>query len=749
MNTTPRILALACAIAFAASAQVIHAQILEEVIVTAQKRSENLQDVPISVNVMSGETIDGLGLTSFDELATYVPNFMILESSSGLRIAMRGVGSGTNRGFEQSVGLFIDGIYSSRNKQFTSPFFDLERVEVLRGPQGVLFGKNTIAGAVSVITTRPTEEFEGSVSAYWESEYDEWRGTAIVSGALSDTVNARLSVKKSERSDGYLKNTLGDDEGKTIDQELARLVLTWDPTDELSVTAKYEWSDAEENGQIQQLINFGDAGDLFSRFDPEVEDRQNLQNSLGASDRSHYNVNQTDNAFVLLEYALGNLNLVSNTGYSSYDNEIRDEDSDFTPVPLLWFGVNDEFEQWSQELRLESIGNESIEYVAGLYYQDNSFLSRPLFDAQGSTLGLPNTSNERMFDQDSESWSVFGEVTWHVSDSLRLIGGVRYTEEDKQVHKQLTIYEYQTNIPETDPSILFINRALLGTANHDVRDKREEEDWSPAFTVQWDMCDDVMLYAKASRGFKAGGFDASDRIGDAPQYEDEQVTAFEIGSKTTLFDGRAEINASLFHGNYEDLQVQAFDGTLAFLTTNAGEATSQGLELEGRWQIVDRLMLDGSFAYLDAKYDEYEGAACTLEQREEHEQSGAEGSCTQDLSGRPLIASPEWNLNMALSHYFDFSNGWSLDSRLGINYRSEQYVSNGLAESSLVDGYTTVDATFMITGADENWDVSLIARNLTDEREATFISNPPLFSSAEYSFIIPPRTLALQAQYRF
>ena len=158
---------------------------------------------------------------------------------------------------------------------------------------------------------------------------------------------------------------------------------------------------------------------------------------LWVPDRSHYNVNQTDNAFVLLEYALGNLNLVSIrvTLHMTMRFVMK---TLILPVPLLWFGVNDEFEQWSQELRLESIGNESIEYVRD--YTIRTIRSyHPLFDAQGSTLGLPNTSNERMFDQDSESWSVFGEVTWHVSDSLRLIGGVRYTGEDKQVHKQLTI----------------------------------------------------------------------------------------------------------------------------------------------------------------------------------------------------------------------------------------------------------------------------------------------------------------------
>jgi outer membrane receptor protein involved in Fe transport len=716
--------------------------VLEEIVVTAQKTEENLQDVPISVGVLQNQTIERLGMTKLDELSRYLPNFQVQKSGSTTLISIRGIGSGGNRGFEQSVGMFVDGVFAGREQQFAVPFFDLERVEVLKGTQSILFGKNTIAGAVNVTTARPTDTFESSLTGYYETEHGEYRVSGVISGPLSDSFRARLAVRTSE-GDGYLFNTLVDKDGIESEETLVRLSGEWEPTGNVLVRAKYESAETERAGSPFQLVSFGGAGGLFASFDPDVESNLDLRNSSGVFNDGFTEIT-SDNATVQIEYGIGDFTLTSVTGYSAFESASTD-DSDFSPVPLIGFAETQDYDQFSQEIRLDSPADEQFAYTVGAYYQDASYFTNPRFDLRGDLLGAVRTGNRRLFDQDATVWSVFAEGTVHLSDNFRVIAGLRYTDEDKEALKSNTIVVFGTDTPETNPMILGLNAVAFGTFNFSENLSRNESDTSPALTFQYDFGDDEMAYFKATRGFKSGGFDVSDRSGESLEYEGEEANSFEAGLKSGFADGRAEINAAIFHTKFEDLQVSAFDG-LGFITTNAAEATSQGVEVDGRWQIAAPLMFTGSLAYTDASFDSYDSAPCTVEQ--DAVWMGP-GDCRQDLSGRPLLSAPEWSANINLRHTADFGNGWGLDTNLGLNYLSDHYVATDLSAASLQDSYVTVDASVTLLGGDDRWNVGLVARNLGDERAKAYVVNVPIFSGARSAFVIPPRTVAINGTVRF
>lgn len=706
---------------------------LDDIIVTAQKKQESLQNVPISVDVVGAETLDRLSLSNFDELSGKIPNFSVRKSGSTSLIAIRGIGSGGDRGFEQSVGMFIDGVFAGRDQQFAVPFFDLQRVEVLKGPQSILFGKNTIAGAVNITTAGPTEDARASLTAEYEVEANGRVLSGYVSGPLTETLRGRLAARVS-RNDGYLFNTLADRHERTSDEALIRASVEWEPSDTLRVNAKYEHGDVNRLGTTFQLISFGAYKNLLTAFDPKIEDKLDRQSSSGKFYDDSEEI-QSDNFTLSVHKKLGDFVLSAVTGYSSFDTKQVGE-SDFTPIPLISFQQAEEFRQFSQELRLESPVDERFEYTLGAYYQSGSYYVAPRMDVDGSLLGMPKVGSSRVFDQTSTIWSAFAEGKLHLTDAFTVVGGLRYTDETKSVFKQNTIVKFRTNTPETSPMVLAISKAALGAVNFNADRERSESNMSPSLALQYSAADHGMAYAKVTQGFKSGGFDVSDQSGLSLEYQGEEATSYELGWKNRFLDNRAEVNLAVFRTDFKDLQVSAFSG-VSFLTTNAAAARSQGVEVNGRWQITPALYFTGSAAYTDATYQKYTGAVCTVEQKAAFTGPGA---CLQDLSGRPLFASSKWSSNVNLEHVADLPGGLTLQSNLGVNYRSKHYVATDLADASLQDGYASVDAGVAVVSETNRWRAGLLVKNLTDERAMGYVVNVPIFAGARVASIIPPRT---------
>lgn len=561
-------LPLVAAVALVTAAPISQAQMLEEVIVTAQKRTESLQDVPISVSAIQGDKLEEAGIANMSALADYVPNLTISDAAVNTNIYMRGMGSGNNQAFEQSVGMYIDGIYMGRGRQYRSPFMDLERVEVLRGPQGTLFGKNTVAGAINVTTASPDigDEFNGSIAAAVEDQ-DGFITEGYVSGSVTDTLAMRLAFKYSENAGTYDNDFLNDDE-LDIEDTSYRLTAVWQPTDNLDVNFKYSHSDYERTGApsttrqyldaegraadfpnksafatIAYLVtdtHFPDFGTIAGKEGVTFKDNNLGQDgkTVGIGYDQDGTDNETDNAVVKLDYSMGDFLLTSITGYSKY-NSVDAVDVDWLPLQFISRDDDQDFKQFSQEFRITSPGGEFFDYVAGAYYEksDLEFDRRVTIDTNmdglvPATIGAPNLmfaltggaysadqiARNHAYQLDSESYAFFGQGTFNISDSFRLTLGLRYTKEDKDVDTNQCLTDTTADpdrltslaICSSNPYLVGIQAGSFNTYTYDYQEDRSTDAWLPAANFQWDVFEDTMLYLSLSKGFKSGGFTSAD-----------------------------------------------------------------------------------------------------------------------------------------------------------------------------------------------------------------------------------------------
>lgn len=769
--------------------------VLEEVVVTATKRAQGLQDVPIAITAVSGEKISDAGITNLEELTLYTPNVNINKGYASANLFIRGVGSGTNAGFEQSVGLYIDGVYSGRGQLSRVPFtMDLERVEVLKGPQGILFGKNSIGGAINVTTAQPTEEFEGYVEAIYEPDHGEQVYTGVVSGPITDGLGGRLAVRY-EGMDGWWENKALNEEGPDQDNWYARGSLRWDASDAVDVTFKYEHGDFETAArpsvvyQSDQPLNY-----LGESPFPIVDDRDKAAYDLSDTDET-----TTDVLSLSLNWQVGEHTLTSISSYSGYESN-QTQNADFSNNAALNRLIDEEYEQYAQEIRLVSPTGQTIEWLAGGYYQyselDISKTNTELDFALAGPLAvnplvatLPALPS--VFDQESTSWSLFVQSNWNVTDTFRLGAGIRYNEEEKELDKQTFAEGLGSRFGDLT-AITLTNSPADGTMlvqdlrSHNFRNVKRDEDkvtWSG--NAQWDVGMDTMLYASVSTGYKGGGFDEAYsgageviRQGTFPtgepltgvtfdgsdssilEFDEETVLAYELGAKMGLLDGAAELNLAVFRMEYDDLQVSSLVGD-AYRVGNAGESVSQGVEADGRWLLTESLTLSGSVAYLDAEYDEFFPATCTVPQATDPANNPGclndDGSNIvageiggQNLSGETLLFAPEFSATLSLGHVFALTDFLELRSNVDMLYSDEYYSALDLDANTKHESSTRYNARIALASSDDKWLIALIGKNLTDETTYVWKNDVTLTASNSY-FGVPerPRSIAIQGRYRF
>ncbi len=793
------VLAAAVASLSVAGATEVNAQalVLEEVIVTAQMRTESLQDVPISVATMSGDRIDDLGFVSLQEITQYMPNVTVNAGSGTPNLFIRGIGSGTNQGFEQSVGMYIDGVYAGRGPLAAVPTtMDLARVEVLKGPQGILFGKNTIAGAINITSNKPSDEFESMVEAMYEFEYGGQQYNMVLNGPLTDGLSGRLAVRHDAPGDGWWENVATGDDGPEFDNWYARGSLRWEATDNLEINAKYEYGDFEsDNTQtvVYQSDFVGQENFAGVVPIPVVSDFDK-----GAGDAGTRKTTDTEVLALTIDWHMDFATLTSITSYSAYDL-LSTGDTDVAAAPSLHRTRWEDFEQYSQELRLVSPGGETFDWIAGAYFQRNELdISRRLetvdFLQSGplstSALYAPDPGVPSVFDQEAESWAVFGQGTWNVNDALRLTLGLRYNEETKDLDKTTNSEGLQVRagfnpnlLVYSDPANFY---SIADLRQHSFTDlSRDEDKVTYSTNVQWDVTDDTMLYASVSTGFKGGGFDESysgagyeirlvNPITNEPlggsvpgndpsilEVEDEEVLAYELGAKMSLLEGAAELNFAAFRMEYDNLQVSSLVGDV-FRVGNAAEAISQGLELDGRIVLAEGLTLGGAIGYLDASYEDFTGATCTTPQSMDPANNPGclteDGSNItaprqpggQDLSGETLVFAPEWSASLFAQYVVPLGSSMELINSLDINYSDEFFTALDLDSNTPHDATTIVNVRIALASIDDTWSLALIGKNLTDEETYLWRDDLPVTNSNSY-YAVPerPRTIALQARYRF
>ncbi len=783
------------AASIAVSAGAVNAAMLEEIVVTAQQRSESLQDVPVSVAAVTAEKMSNAGIVDLQGLSELVPNFSINETGISTTVTIRGISSGINPGFEQSVGIYNDGIFYGRDQLARIPMMDMERVEILRGPQGILFGKNSIAGAVSQVSAKPTDDFQGSVTALYEPDHGEQDVRVVLSGPLSESFSGRIAIL--DRSlDGYVFNTVSGQDEQNEEEQVIRASLRWDVSDDMTANLTVSRSTFDTVGRNMEVYNSIGAPDHISVLNgiPSTAVASPVEAGLNysADNNGHFSDNEVSDVTLTVDWDMDGFSLTSVTGFVEYEFD-ENCDCDFSGAAIFDAARQEEYEQFSQEFRFTSDLGGDFDYIGGLFFQSTELNYKDQISLPSPTLigdvlaGLapslapfaPGASTDRSFNQEGDLWAVFAQGTYTLTDEVRVTVGGRYTSETKdadrtQQHKAVAAFggQYQPAVV-ADP-ISGAYNALWGIfaiePYQTIVGKLDDSSFTPVVTVEWDANEDTMAYFTWTKGFKSGGFDARSNghpdaavnnagnpisgnpITGSWEFDREEATSIELGSKMTLADGAAELNIALYMTEYSDLQVSQFDGTLGFNVTNAGEATVQGLEADGRWAVSDNVTLTGSAAYLDFNYDKFPNSQCYFGQVSDS--ADFAGLC--DVSGERKEYTPELQANIGAAWMGEVGVGLILSASADLVYMDDYIYASNLDPRTMQKATTQVSARIAISDSEGNWEVALLGRNLTDETVINFGGNTPLggtltggAGNSYYAFVNRPLNIALQAKYSF
>lgn len=762
---------LATAVMIAGGVGTAQAYELEEVVITAQKREQSLQDVPISVVAVSGDEISAKGHGELGDITAALPNVTVNESALGDVLFVRGIGSGANIGFEQSVATFIDGVYFGRGLQSRNAFLDIERVEVLRGPQVAFFGNSAIGGALNIATRNPGDEFGGEFTLAYEDGTDKVTSELKAGGPLTDTLGARVALRYLDQ-DGWQTNTTIDEKEPQEERFAGRVTFDWNPSDTFNANLKLHAEKSDTFGRALQAVgcpppNPAQAPSTYCliygslpQADFDFDDKRFGPGPGGPfpTDKDFNNL-ESKSAITTLNWDLGEYTLTSVTSYSEYEDH-RSQSGASIAGPFLgtllynFEHVQEDFQQYSQELRITSPTNDRFEWMVGAYYQDIELDVTNDFAAGPTATRLSNHL------QKDESWSVFGSATWYISTALRATLSLRYTEVEKEVTRTQIIAQNAGNhdlsaaVP-MDPTHPLFNTIRFGFGWVDgvLETDRSDDDLNPSINIQYDLNDSVMIYASFAQGFKAGGFDEQNGTldPDTLSFEPEEVDSYEIGLKSSWFDRSMQLNAAIFRNEYDNLQVSTFDGVINFLVTNAASSVAQGLELDLLWQMSDSFRLSFQGAYLDVYYDERLNGQCTSPQS-----VGAAPGCdfsgpapAQDLTDKSLPWAPEFAGNITLEHSFAFKNGYELVSTAQLVYEDDFETADDNDPFLKQDAYTKTNLTFKLTDPNETWDLSLIGKNIFDKRTSHQGNDLPLTAGSYFKMLDKPRTVALQGRIRF
>jgi outer membrane receptor protein involved in Fe transport len=760
------LLVLACAPAAAQNQDT--ETILGEIIVTAQKRAESLQDVPLAVSAVSGVKISEAGIMKIEDLKNYVPTLFMTETAIGNNISIRGIFSGVNPGFEQSVGTYVDGVYRGRPQQTRAPFLDLERVEVLRGPQSILFGKNSVGGALNITTARPTGEFDAMVSALYEPRYDEQEFSGHVSGPFSDRFRGRLAARYRE-VDGHIHNGTLSTEDPAREETSVRGWLEFDISDNVTAALKAEMGEFDVVGRQIEIDQEAPipAGPFTGLTYAQVlvnvfgQDSSVLNNTPDyvRSSNGDFSDNDTEEFVLQVDWQLGENTLTSITGYSSYEfTELCD--CDFTGASIFNVAMAEDYDQTSQEIRLTSPSGITLEYILGAYYETSDLDFFDSIQVPGDSVlvaavnpFIANTGSPRFFSQSADSYSGFAQVSWNASEEFRSTLGLRYTKDKKNASRTLSITDIDGNpLTGLQAVVAPIVYAALNVRAHDLSDSRDEDQILPSLTFEWSPDDSTMLYASWSKGAKSGGFDARSNNPTTPpgngtfEFEEERATNLEFGAKLRIGNS-FEMNAALYTTDFEDLQVSTFDGVLGFNVRNAGESEIKGLEVDMRWQATSNLLLTSSLAYTDFEFLDYIGQ-CFPGQTPD-----ADDGINCNYKGKTNEFVAPWVIAAGASYRRPIGANFILSIATDVYYSDQYFVSPTLDPKQVQESYYKVNGRVGIGDQDGSWDISVIGKNLFNEQLLPYGNVTPLSSLfgafSSWRFVEPGSSVALQGTLRF
>lgn len=674
---------------------------LEEIVVTAQKREQTLAEVPISVSVFSSSFFEDSGVDNFTDLSRFTPNFNFYEGYLSTQVVfnMRGLTSGTEiGGIDPAIGFFLDGVYLARPGAMLGKLVDIERVEVLRGPQGTLYGRNTSVGAVNIVTRDPGEQFRGMVQA-GIGNYDTVDMRYSASGPLTDRLQASVSGFYVE-GDMKIDNPAMD--GKPMGDESqhgARLKLIYDASDTLRLRINADYARVDIDGSMF-------AG-LYARenfLDPST--RYRLDPYYQAEHTPGVERNDTDMQGVagIVEWDTPVGAFKSTTAWR--DTEITGlADASVVEENLAVAGALSDTSQFSQEFQLASALEESrLSYILGFYYFDSDFaLTTPTtFPLFAQTLGLPPQSTGHNITIETESAAVFGQLSYDLSDALSVTYGFRYTDETKSA-----------DIVQ-DPDIMLLEGSPIPFPIQFPKfvDQQSFDDtnFTNMLSFNYQLTPMSNVYFTYSEGVKSGGYNSS-IVSDPEltfQFDPEESTNYEVGYRGALTD-TLTFSVAAYYSDFENLQIQAFSpiNPSVIVVTNAGNAETKGIESDLKWTPLPGLTATATLAYNDAQYTDTELLVDTGNPE------------PVDFSGRPLSRAPEWTSSLSLQYDWQLGPSWNARVRADYTYTGDQYLDALLDMRSYQEAYSLLDLRASLSTADEKWRVSVWGRNVLGEEYIT------------------------------
>lgn len=765
---------------------------LEEVLITATRRVENLQDVAMSVSAFSEAFFYESGVRQLSSLDEFTPNLLISEGtdSRSTAIRIRGIGSmGSNSGIDPSVGIFIDGVYQGRAGMSINDLVDVARVEVLRGPQGTLYGKNTSAGTINIYTNNPTDDFASMIEASYDStKRSQLRGWLNI--PIGDSPHAvRLSgfgTYRDHLHHNTYQNQGVNDANKWGLRGKLRLDLTESGLGEFNIAADYLDEDTDccafavidyaglsplntpstrnPTEQLQQALGLNSMGKPILAFNA-LEDTEGFSPPLAQPFSDNYwfdgdlrnRVNIKGASLEWLKDLGSRTQITWISGWRKYRSD-SEFDGDFTAYRAVSTDTSVELEQFSSELRVLSSITSHLSYQVGLYAYVSDFDSLGTFTQHealvnniaiggGLTLGLFFPEGSLNVDDNryrTESYAAFGQSTWEITSSLDAILGLRLTRENKtREGSQVTAPTFFIDIPPVAGPDIYYNSNRSDTA------------FSPMLTLRYQFTDDLMAYTSISRGFKSGGFNQRREIsGSNGEFDEESALNVELGWKTLLADDRFLFNGTLFLVNYDDFQSQTFDGSTVRVT-NAGNLESYGAEVDLRYAFPNGLQLGASVGYTKATYKDFPGAQCTVTQSVERyyfelgAQTGspaANSQCYQDLAGQALANAPEWNFSTYVTREWSVGDNLLIRARGEYNFSDRYFLEEDL-DPNLVNPIThLVNVRLTLSNQSKDWEAMLWSENLLDEDYFLFGIDIPTIGGYA-GMVAPPRTVGVTLRW--
>ncbi len=717
------------------------AQTKDEIIVTATKRAEKLTEVPIAISVLGADDIDQTSIRELSQIDEYIPNVQISNGTDFRSvITIRGVGSSSrNIGFDSRVGVYVDGVYMGQSPSSNQELLDLERVEVLRGPQGMLFGKNTVAGAISLVTKKPSKEFYGQASAdLGNFNYREFKG--MVNVPLSENTAAKFSVSKTDR-DGYVQNITTGNDLADRDVLAYRAQLRFASSDNFEINLSYDGLKSENTALIGEPLS-----DFLAIFPVAIAPEPR---------RVAFNIDPNDEREVKggtidLEYEMQNgFTLKSISAFRDTEG-FSTNATDYSDTDIFSIDYTDTFKQYTQEFQILSPGDKRLTYMAGLYYYKQDATTNrdaiigldfyegfigpfvaPAFGFNPATItqaqlafvanfvgfGAEGSSVFNGGQVDTKSIAGYVNGSLDFTDRLTIGFGGRYSVEDKDANWLLDgrnsgIFAIgSTGVDPTDPN---------PPAPSPLINARQDKFFSPALSLTFALSDDANVYAKYSSGYKSGGFNLDFinavelAANNGLEFDKETVDSFEVGMKGNFVDGRLRLNLAAFLANYDDYQVNQFvdlgGGRTSIRITNAAKVKTQGLEAEFQLQATDNLEVQGSVGVLSAKFDSFIGG----------------GTAGADATGNKLPNAPEFTASLATVYTHDLP---SLNSSLliradvthtggfftGVNEeKTTQLAGGATVPFGFIDSLTQINGRIGILPNNEKFEFYVWGRNLND-----------------------------------